>query len=438
MKVLFSIVYILAFGFIAQADASEVWVDAIFGDDLLGDGTQGAPFQTITKGVQSLDSLPGPTTVHVAPGMYGPTLGENFPIHFKTSMSIIGAGVTRTFVSGEGDGILFRLNPQTMISDMTLMRADRAIESLGYGTNIRYIRRCVFRNNGLGLYCEDSIHSDTGCVLVNSVMVGNDIGVQAHSTDVDFQSVSVLLYGCTVAGNNIALKATGLYEKYLGLFDSIVRGNGNDEITNWTLIYPGITGNVLGDPDYVGSNGNIDVDPELAAQGLIDMHLITTSPVVDHPAPPVVWPPIPMWVYPSDWIWESTFEEIVEIDGDERKQGDAIDPGADELLLPTLYLLDRTKLGLTFVLGTQADPFETVPIYFATSLYPSPLMGFLWLELPIYSLVTLKMNASGVAGLSILLPTDPVLEGLDLYFQAFRKKSGPWEGTAPVWIRIMP
>jgi len=438
MKSLFILAFLVALGSPALAAVSEVWVDAIFGDDILGDGTEALPFRTITRGVQALGSSPGTTTVHVAPGMYGPTLGESFPIQLKTSMNILGSGITRTYISGDGDYTLLRLAPKAMISDMTLMRADTAVESTGWGVNIRYIRRCVIQNSELGLYCEDSMHSDIGTIVINSAIINNGVGVTVHSPDMDWQSSTVLLYGCTVIGNTTAMQAYGWGETFLGLFDSIVRGNGDDMLTGWSALLPGPTGNVLGDPNYVGSGGNIDVDPELIPLGAGNFHLTTTSPVIDNPAPPVDWPPAPFYIGPSHWIWEATFEEIEELDGDARKIGAAIDPGADELVLPTLYLYGRTQLGSPFLLGNQAEPFDSMPLYFSFSLYPSPWMGFLWLEWPMFPLANMVMDDQGVAGLQLLLPDDPILVGLDIYFQSFRKKTGPWEGTAPLWVRVMP
>ncbi len=414
-----------------------VYVDAILGDDALGLGTAASPYRTITKGVQSLSSASGPTTVHVAPGTYGVSHGESFPIQLKPSMTVLGQRAEQTYVSGEGGHTLFRLADKSLISDLTVTRSNVAIESTGTGVSVRYVRRCILRDSDVGLYCFDWLHTDVGTVVVNSTIAGNLVGVVAESTGYDFQSVSVLLYGSTVTANGVGIQAFGILERYLGLFDSIVFGNGNDQITGWSSIFPGITGNVLGDPTYVGTNGNIGVDPTLVDPAKADAHLPITSPAIDNAAPPVVWPPDPKWVGANQWVWESTFEEIGDHDGDDRV-GVLIDPGADEVVLPTLYIHDRAKLGTNFTMKTQAAPAETVLVYASAAIEPAPVGGFLWLKLPILPVGTLVTDASGIGVLTVPLPATAAFAGLDAYAQAFRMVGTAYEGSAPEWVRLQP
>lgn len=73
---------------------AEVWVDVDLGDDA-GDGSQGAPLQTITAALQA---APRVTRVNLAPGTYGPL--ETFPLMMHPGMLLIGNEADR------GDGIV--------------------------------------------------------------------------------------------------------------------------------------------------------------------------------------------------------------------------------------------------------------------------------------------------------------------------------------------
>lgn len=423
------------------AAAQEAWVDVLNGSDTTGAGTAGAPYATIGKGVSSLAAVSGPTTVHVAPGSYGPTTGEAFPIPLRPEMTVRGAGAARTQVSGDGNGVtLFTLDRRSVLADMTLTRADVAIASVatGFASDVRVVRRCVVRDSVIGLHCTDALHSDIGTIVVNSVFATNGVAVVAQSTGYDFQSVSVLLYGTTVTKNGVGLQAGGVLERYLGLYDSIVYGNGSDSITGWSAIAPGITGNVLGDPTYVGTNGNVGTNPNLVLPAAVDAHLRATSPVIDNPAPAVAWPPAPMWLGGSHWIWETSYEEITDLDGDDRIAG-ANDPGADEFVAPTLYLRGRPRVGTTFHLRVCSAPQDVIPLFASAGLLTTPLGGFFWLQAPIVPLTTIPLDADGLGDVAVPLPVVPAWVGLDAHVQGFRAiGGGAYEGTNPEWIRLLP
>ncbi|MFG0318666.1 MAG: DUF1565 domain-containing protein [Planctomycetota bacterium JB042] len=423
------------------ASGQHVWVDVISGDDLTGTGAKSAPFATIGKGVQVLGTVAGPTILHVEPGSYGPSTGEAFPIVIPPQMTIRGDAAATTQVSGEGNGVvLFRLDRESVVSDLTLTRADVAIESSGPGfaSNVRVVRRCVVHDSGVGLHCSDGPHADLGTIVLNSLFFANDVAILAESTGYDFQSTSVLVYGSTITKNANGLVATGVLERYLGLFDSIVYGNGSDAISNWSAIFPGITGNVLGDPTYVGTGGNVGLDPLLVEPASGDGHLRVTSPAVDLSSPPVAWPPAPAWLGPATWVWEWTYEEIAELDGDDRI-GVTTDPGADELVVPTLYAHGRTRVGQTFRLRVTSHPNEPIPVFAAAGLLSAPIGGFFWLAAPAVPIATMATDGDGLADLPIAVPNVPAWVGLDAHLQGFRSLGGgAYEGTRPVRVRLQP
>jgi len=70
----------------------DLYVNANSGSDTTGDGTQGAPYKTITKAVDMADAGSGVAyTVHVAAGIYNIALGETFPL-VLSAITLVGHG----------------------------------------------------------------------------------------------------------------------------------------------------------------------------------------------------------------------------------------------------------------------------------------------------------------------------------------------------------
>jgi hypothetical protein len=440
-----AVVLAALFPWVTPASAAERWADALNGSDLTGDGSQAAPYRTITKAVQSLVAVPGTHAVHVLPGLYDEDLGESFPIVLKNSMSLLGSGAHQTTVSGGGDGVLVRMAPKGLVSDMTLRRADFAIESRGlaFGTavGLHTVRRCVLRDSTVGLYAKSEFHSDHGAVLVNSVVVNNDVGVAVVNDDCDFQSVTIQVYGSVITANADAfdpLYGLRACERYLGLYRSIVRGNGDDSLADWSTYFPGTAANVIADPALVGVNGNVDLDP-LLVDGLGgDVHVGPLSGAVDLAGPPVAWPPQAAYNPVSAWVFESSFEAIPDLDLDPRLAGAAIDAGADELRVPTLYSVGNPVLGHTIELRGVAQPADVLFVFAGFALYDDPLLGFIWLQPPWVSLGTLSADAAGLGALPLAIPPDPQLAGADVYLQGARITGSGVDGTQASWIRLQP
>src|SRR5690606_10550133 len=138
------------------------------------------------------------------------------------------------------------------------------------------------------------------------------------------------------------------------------------------------------------------------------------------------------------WIWEPTFGEIPELDGDDRI-GVIHDPGADEFVLPTLYPHGRTRVGQTFDLRATANPNELVPMFASAGVLAAPLGGFFWLASPALPLATPLSDADGLVSVPIAVPAVPAWIGLDAYVQAFRAAGGGvYDGSRPLWIRLLP
>lgn len=421
--------------------ATEVYVDALHGSDASGSGTPAAPFKTIRKGVLALVGA-GPHSVHVAPGLYDAALGEQFPIVLGSDVSLLGAGVHETILSGGGDGTLLDLRARALVSDLTLRRADIGVLSPpASGMHFSCVRRCAILQCDVGVYAFDTLHNDHGLAILSSVIAAGGVGVRAKTTFNDFNSVSLQIYGSTITGNAKALETVHEQfgsELYLGLFDSIVRGNGDDSISGWLAYLPAVSGNVLGEPALVGIAGNVAVDPLLAQGAVGDAHLTGSSSVVDLPAPAAPWPPQAMWVPQSAWVWESAQSLTGDIDAGARVLGAKVDPGADERALPSLYAWRDASLGDSFELRGIALPGELLLVYAGAGLAQPPLFGFVGILPPWVPLGSFACGASGFGALTLNVPSDASLVGADLPVQAARIGPAGVDGTNAFALRILP
>ncbi len=92
------------------------YVDAVQGSNATGDGSQAAPWQTITH---ALGQVSGPDVeIHVAPGVYNSALGETFPIVMEPGISLLGSGYTATSLVAGGTGYVVHF-PNTAVYTAT-------------------------------------------------------------------------------------------------------------------------------------------------------------------------------------------------------------------------------------------------------------------------------------------------------------------------------
>ncbi|MCC7012492.1 MAG: right-handed parallel beta-helix repeat-containing protein [Planctomycetes bacterium] len=119
--------------------ASDWYVDAVHGDDANSGATAALAWRTLTH---ALASLPAPTsqaqTVNVAPGVYGPALGELFPLSPAAGVWIRGTvGSAATILEGAASS-LFVFSEATSgtpspsgAEGLTLRNSDRGIIVIG-------------------------------------------------------------------------------------------------------------------------------------------------------------------------------------------------------------------------------------------------------------------------------------------------------------------
>ncbi len=108
--------------FFGTASADEFYVDAAGGSNAAGDGSQAAPWQTITHALNQITGTGH--TLHVAVGTYDTALGETFPIFVKNGVSLVGAGIDMCIVDANNTNSVMRcisiIDTTTRIEGFTL------------------------------------------------------------------------------------------------------------------------------------------------------------------------------------------------------------------------------------------------------------------------------------------------------------------------------
>lgn len=413
--------------------AAEVHVDPLFGDDLTGAGGALTPFATITK---ALTVTAVGDTIELAPGTYAPSTGEVFPLVLPKRVTLHGAGVQQCSISGEGDFTLVEMADQCLVADIHFKRAKTAIFAHLKAYDVQYVRRCQFDNNDVAVHMLDDLHADSSFVIADSSMTANQIAVRHESVGFDFNSITLLIYGSTLRKNGKVIEPVGFGERYLGLYDSIVIDNGSDSLAAYATNV-GVTSNILGDATFVGSNGNVNTAPGISSASDNDPHITALSAARDHSTIAPVWPPSGYWTGSLGWIWEATYEEIADIDGDARLVGPARDAGCDEFRSPTIHPSGPALLGSTLELRLQAEPSSLLLAIAGFGLYPTPVGSYLWVQPPYVNLGTVTTSAAGVAELVSPVPGSPGLAGVDVYLQAI-DLAPTLVGSGPEWVRLLP
>lgn len=123
--------------------ASTVYVNATGGNDA-NLGTIGSPYQTIGKGIRSVDEN---GIVHIADGNYSGA--GNTRLVISQSMTIVGQSQKKTIINGTGtDYIFYVMAPDVTIANLTFTNAtsDNGGAICNYGTNLNVLN-CTFTDN---------------------------------------------------------------------------------------------------------------------------------------------------------------------------------------------------------------------------------------------------------------------------------------------------
>lgn len=148
---------------IAQASPSKkLYVNPNTGNDA-GDGSERAPFRTITKALNAAEQN---TVIILAPGTYSAQTGETFPIKLKPGVTIQGDPTTKgQRISIVGGG--YFLSPTFATQSITILGAD--------GATISGVTITNPNDRGYGLWIESSSPTITDSTFIGSTHDGISI-----------------------------------------------------------------------------------------------------------------------------------------------------------------------------------------------------------------------------------------------------------------------
>jgi hypothetical protein len=430
--------------------ANNYFVDALKGNDLLGNGSATAPWRTITRAHQAV-LVPG-DRVLVAPGVYDAALGEVFPITLKSQVPVIGAGAERTFVRGTPSSILFQPGlGQTWyrLMDMTLADASVAVShvpSTGSDTFL-LLERLVLEDNATAVRVSDFTGIYSQCALFNCQLRGNDVGLRVEEAWLGFGGVFAWAYGCTLVDNGIAIRCTTAFGNPPKLLvqHSIVKDNGDDLFVGDFFPMAPVIGCVTSEPTLIGVDGNVDVPPGFVnpAGGGVDPHLRNDSGARDLlPAESTYWPPAPAPGVPGPEWWGLSFAEsfdaMPDLDGRTRADG-LLDAGCDENEVPFVYVNGQPSIGgpvQLVILNASSAPMALYLSAGASQSITTPY-GTWKLDAPFYFLGVFPVDAQGHLVAPAVLPAVAAYIGIDLYLQG-HPTAPPIAITPVAWLRILP
>jgi uncharacterized repeat protein (TIGR01451 family) len=151
----------LAFNVPTALAADNYYVDAGSGSDATGDGSQSAPWQTVTYALSQVTG--DDVEIHVAPGVYDAALGESFPLVMKTGVRLIGADNTNTILYG---------NPAAHVVHFP---------GTGFYTETTVIRGFKITNGNNGVLLSGRTGTPSSPVIEDNWITGNYIGVRSHA-----------------------------------------------------------------------------------------------------------------------------------------------------------------------------------------------------------------------------------------------------------------
>jgi hypothetical protein len=425
--------------------ATNYHVDAVNGDDTLGNGSVSAPWRTITRAHQAT-LLPG-DRVLVAPGVYDSAIGEVFPITLKAQVTVVGAGSERTFVRGPAATLFKPGGGQTWyrLMDMALTDASTAVLHATPGDTFLLLERLVLEDNATAVLLTDGPGIYAQCALFNCLLRGNDVGLWVDEAWSGFGGVFGWAYGCTLVDNGTAIRGTNSFgnQPMLLVQHSIIMQNDDDLFVDDVYAIGPTIGCVTSEPSLIGRDGNVDVPPSFINASGLDPHLRNDSGARDLiGAETTFWPPAPTVGVPGPEWWgvsfAASFDAMPDIDGRVRTDG-SIDAGCDENEAPFVYVNRQPSIGAPVDLVILNSSPAPVALYLSAGASQSiPTQYGTWkLDSPFLILATFPVDAQGHLVLPAVIPTVAAFVGVDIYMQGHG--ASPPIALSPVaWLRILP
>lgn len=241
------------------------YADANFGDDLNGNGTQDAPWKTITNSLNQMHGVD--LELRVASGLYDQSLGEAFPIMMKSGISVAGADYHYTTVKGISSqpvfyfpsNVIFEAN--TKLSGLKITKGNSGVKIDGFtGIDVSpIISNNWITENTYGIYIYSQSGRRAQPLIANNLIGYNSRGLYIYVS-----------YGGVVIDpevrNNVIVNniESGIY--------CFATGGGS---SYYGLCNPTITNNYIG--NNPGNGITCHTTNEGGCNSIIDANVITNN-----------------------------------------------------------------------------------------------------------------------------------------------------------------
>ncbi len=262
---------------VSQAEARDYYVDAVNGDNIDGDGSQGYPYRHITVAIRQVEMQAG-DIIHLAPGTYTDEpdefgFREDFPIDLSLGISLIGTEATDVIIEAKNTSntvIYITGNPNPInISNLTI----KHFTQQGYGILAKSsqkeitIEYCSIVNNGIGIVIDDA----KAIINRNSIRENFNQGEGTFGAGICSNIATVTITENTIEENRTKKSSYGYGGGgiYLYASDALIAGN---RIINNSA--EGNGGGIYGNGTYVLINNLIAGNTSDRAGGglLADRH----------------------------------------------------------------------------------------------------------------------------------------------------------------------
>ena len=210
--------------------ASTVYINATGGNDS-NNGTIDHPYQTINKGINSVDEN---GTVHIADGTYIGTGNTNLTI--TKNMNITGQSQQGTIINGTGKNWIFYINNgvTVTIQNLTITNGKSSNGAAIYNLGTSTVVNSTFIGNNVTDY-GGAIRNDNSGILIVAGCTFTNNTAEAGGAIFNYATIHDVT-GCTFTGNTAVIAGGAICNVY---------GTTNN-VTNCTFTNNTVTGTIYG------------------------------------------------------------------------------------------------------------------------------------------------------------------------------------------------
>lgn len=230
VKAMMLSVSVLFFSSFAMAATVYVATPENGGSDATGDGSAGAPYETVTKGLEELVKVDETGTLSIGEGtFYGPhntwTMGGKAAFKIESGITVVGAGPEKTILTLEPSAtegrVLYINHAGARVSDLTVTGGKGFSERWKYGSGViidsagGILSNAVVRGNNFAYVCQNGGAVEvngansmiTHCVITNNgYSTPNSVGSYAGGVHV----LSGTVANCLIADNR-SIQGAGIF-----------------------------------------------------------------------------------------------------------------------------------------------------------------------------------------------------------------------------------